>query len=87
MDKVLLYINCNFWKIICIYFPPAADALIDESLCGVRAYCKRENPENCFHAEVEYDEQFHKDDKVRALNHTDNFVIPSPGTALLVGDF
>ena len=54
------------------------DTVIDESLCRPEWYCDRENPENCLHAEIIYDASFHRDNRVRSLEHSDSFSIPSP---------
>ena len=62
-------------------FSIVGDTVIDESLCRPEAYCDRPHPETCLHAEILYDPAYHKDDRVRTLEHNDNFCIPSPQIA------
>ena len=54
------------------------DTVIDESLTVPREYCDEEDHQSCVHACVLYDRNFPKEDRIRKLNFTDSFSIPSP---------
>lgn len=67
-----------------LIFFSVGDTLIDSRLQVPERYCQEITHRNCTHAIIDYDENFHKEDRVRSLDFVKLCPIPSPQTSYAV---
>ena len=60
------------------------DNIIDHRLARPEEYCREVNHDNCIHARIEYDSSFHTEDRLRSLEYSDSFSIPTPSVSYAI---